>query len=568
LRTLGESFLRAFQVAVVIWRYFLLPALIPSRQKMPGPIRLRTAFEELSGTWVKLGQALALRFDLLPPDYCYELFKLLNNIPPFPYADVRRIIREELGEYPESLFRSFEPIPFAAASIGQVHRGELHSGQRVAIKIQRPHIRRLIAIDLRLMFFFAGIVDRFIFYGSSSSREVVDEFAGWTEEELDYRVEAHHALILAQNARGDRYEKNAKTFDRFTSRRVLTTELIEGIPLIEILYALGRKDIAYLNHLQEQGYDLYRIAQHIDWNMLNQIHVDGYFHADLHPANLFVLPGNVIAYVDFGIVGHMPDEVRESMTMYSWYFFQGNADRAVEQLLRWVTPTAQSDKDWVRQELTRIIEDFLFTLDKRKEASRKEFSSVFFIDVMNTIRLNRMVLSPSVVAYVKTLLSADTLRFELAPGYDMLLHGRQFFGKMMLEQFEQLQNPDQIVRYAFDYGFRAVRSLNRLESGDLGQEVMQSLFQGIMARVGQRVQNLGLLALIVGLGLVLFFAFPALRLVSVPIILAGVLIVLVIGIVNEGTQLRRNSRPVRRARGALRRRWENTTNEDRPVFRS
>src|SRR6478609_8406283 len=142
MRTLFRHPRRVWHVLSVFFTFFIAPALhLPGGDKRPGPVRLRLAFQRLGGAWVKLGQMLALRFDLLPAAYCAELFKLLNEVRPFPYEQVRDIVRAELGEPPETVFRTFDPRPIAAASIGQVHRATLPSGEQVAVKVQRPRVR-------------------------------------------------------------------------------------------------------------------------------------------------------------------------------------------------------------------------------------------------------------------------------------------------------------------------------------------------------------------------------------------------------------------------------------------
>ena len=166
-------------------------------------------------------------------------------------------------------------------------------------------------------------------FGATKSREVIDEFARWTADELDYMVEARQAVLLYQNAQGDKVERIARVHRDYTTSRVLTTELIVGIPLIEIMIAKREGNTAYLEALAARGHDLDRIVRNLDWNMLNQVYVFGYFHADLHPANLFVLPGDAIGYVDFGIVGQLPDRVRDSLTRYSWLLFRGEVESAV-----------------------------------------------------------------------------------------------------------------------------------------------------------------------------------------------------------------------------------------------
>ena len=188
----------------MLWSYFLIPYLFPKRRgDISWAVRTRMALEKLGGTWVKLGQALSLRFDLLPADFCYEFFKLLNAMPPFDYAQVREIVRRDLGDYPEALFVDFEPQPFASASVGQVHRATLPTGERVAVKVQRPGIRQSMRTDIDLMYTLTGILDRTRLFLYTPSREVIDEFSHWAVDELDFTVEARHAAILYQNSQGD-----------------------------------------------------------------------------------------------------------------------------------------------------------------------------------------------------------------------------------------------------------------------------------------------------------------------------------------------------------------------------
>src|SRR3954464_12776635 len=152
MRTLFRHPRRVWRVLAVFFRFFVAPALhLPGSDKRTGPVRLRLAFERLGGAWIKLGQMLALRFDLLPAAYCDELFKLLNQVAPFSYAEARAIIHQELGDDPDRIFQTFERESFAAASIGQVHRATLHSGDAVAVKVQRPGIREILQADIEMM---------------------------------------------------------------------------------------------------------------------------------------------------------------------------------------------------------------------------------------------------------------------------------------------------------------------------------------------------------------------------------------------------------------------------------
>jgi predicted unusual protein kinase regulating ubiquinone biosynthesis (AarF/ABC1/UbiB family) len=186
MRTLLRHPRRLGHVLAVFVRLFIMPALgLPGADRRPGPVRLRVALEQLGGAWVKLGQMLALRYDLLPVAYCDELFGLLNKVAPFSYEEVRGIIRQELGAEPDSVFASFERTSFASASIGQVHRATLGNGDRVAVKVQRPRIREILQADIRLMYGVTWLLDWTGLFGGTGSRDVIDEFAQWTADELD-----------------------------------------------------------------------------------------------------------------------------------------------------------------------------------------------------------------------------------------------------------------------------------------------------------------------------------------------------------------------------------------------
>ena len=228
------------------------------------------------------------------------------------------------------------------------------------MKVQRPGIRDDARADIALMYSMTWILDWTHVFGATRSREVIDEFARWTADELDYLVEARQAVLLYQNAQGDKVERIARVHRDYTTSRVLTTELIVGIPLIDIMIAKREGNSAYLEALAARGHDLDRIVRNLDWNMLNQVYVFGYFHADLHPANLFVLPGDAIGYVDFGIVGQLPDRVRDSLTRYSWLLFRGEVESAVLELMRWLAPGPATDIATTRWQLIRVHQAFLY----------------------------------------------------------------------------------------------------------------------------------------------------------------------------------------------------------------
>jgi ubiquinone biosynthesis protein len=266
--------------------------------------RLREMLDELGPTFVKFGQLLSTRPDIVPPDIVVELQKLQDDVRPIPFADVRRVIEEELGLTIEQAFLEFDEQPTAAASIGQVHHALLPNGERVAVKVQRPNAPRQIESDIALLFQAARLAkERVRALDFIDAEQVVDEFARSIRGELDYRAEARNAEIFRRNFAGQPDVKIPRVYWTYTRRRVLVLELLEGVQLADLnvaaLSQAERRDLAY------------RIAE--TW--MTMIFRHGFFHGDPHPANIFVMEGgSAVGLVDFGQVGKLTDEDMSRLT--------------------------------------------------------------------------------------------------------------------------------------------------------------------------------------------------------------------------------------------------------------
>jgi ubiquinone biosynthesis protein len=266
--------------------------------------RLREMLDELGPTFVKFGQLLSTRPDIVPPDIVVELQKLQDDVRPIPFADVRRVIEEELGLTIEQAFLEFDEQPTAAASIGQVHHALLPNGERVAVKVQRPNAPRQIESDIALLFQAARLAkERIRALDFIDAEQVVDEFARSIRSELDYRAEARNAEIFRRNFSGQPDVKIPRVYWTYTRRRVLVLELLEGVQLADL-------DVAALSQAERR--DLaYRVAE--TW--MTMIFRHGFFHGDPHPANIFVLEGGAaVGLVDFGQVGKLTDEDMSRLT--------------------------------------------------------------------------------------------------------------------------------------------------------------------------------------------------------------------------------------------------------------
>jgi len=258
---------------------------------------LRELLDELGPTFVKFGQLLSMRPDILPPDIITELRGLQDDVRPFSYEEVERVVREDLGLPIEKLFLEFDREPIAAASIGQVHKAVLPNGHKVAVKVQRPGAPEQIEADLGLLYQAARIVkERVRALDFVDVREVVDEFARAIRQELDYRLEARNAETLHRNFAGHPHVHVPRVYWSYTRARVLTLEFLEGFQLADI---------------DESGYTLEqrkRLAEVVSEAWMTMVFRDGFFHGDPHPANILVVRPDVIGLVDFGLAGKLTDD--------------------------------------------------------------------------------------------------------------------------------------------------------------------------------------------------------------------------------------------------------------------
>jgi predicted unusual protein kinase regulating ubiquinone biosynthesis (AarF/ABC1/UbiB family) len=554
---------RAWQVFVVVLRWAVLPALpFVRRGAEPGAERTRLALEQLGGAWIKLGQMLALRFDLLPAAYCEELLKLFNAVPPFPFSEVAEIVKQELGAPPNQLFKSFQQAPFASASIGQVHRAILPTGEAVAVKVQRPRIRERMHADIDLMYSVTILLDWTRFFGATQSKALIDEFARATEDELDYLLEARQSALLYQNARDEPYERIAHVYRGYTTSRVLTMEMIEGIPLIDVLVAVRASDRTYLERLNAEGYDLEKIVRHLDWNMLNQVFVYGCFHGDLHPANLFVLPGNAIGYVDFGMVGRLTDNARESLLRYSWLLFNWDIESAVKELMRWLTPSSATDSAKAQMQLARVHEGFLYAVGNGSSAPGHELEApqaraqnpytAIAVEIMDTVRQNHLTLASEIIVYLRMLVMLGSLRQQLATEYDLPAVARRFFGQLLQKQGESWLDPRLAMGRIYTTTYRVKRAIEFVEFLEQQQPLIANLastyfgFQQRVQSLKQRAIGLFVGVLMIGAGLYFVLADPEhardltpsfMPFEAVHLVLLGLLLLLILALVQSIWQM-------------------------------
>jgi len=387
------------------------------------PARVRRALEELGPTFVKLGQVLATRIDLFDPEWITEFGKLQDSTPAAPWADIRQQLCEDLGAPPEEVFAAFDPEPLAAASIAQVHRARLEDGSEVVVKVRRPGIRPVIEADLRWL---ARLAERA--EGESQElrafrpQEVVRQFAQSLRRELDFAGECRNAEHIAENFSGY-VDKDALTGDitaeaapepsavlpiiviprvywQWTGERVCVQEFIAGIS--------GRK----LADVEQAGLDRKVLARRGARAVLKMIVEDGFFHADPHPGNVFYLPGNRIAFIDFGMVGRLTEERRDQLMRLLLGLVKHEPRRVADVMLDWTGDSAM-DEDSLLLEIQTFVQQY------HGVALKQLRLGAMLSDLVAILRQHQLALPPDLSLLIKAFISLEGMGRELDPDFDM-----------------------------------------------------------------------------------------------------------------------------------------------------
>lgn len=310
---------------------------------------IRDTFLDLGPTFIKVGQLFSTRADLFPSEYVEELSKLQDRVPAFSYAQVEAIVEQDLGKPISQLFLSFDPIPLAAASLGQVHKAQLHSGEEVVVKVQRPGLKKLFTIDLQILKGIARYFQNHPDWGRGRDwMGIYEECCRILWEEIDYISEGSNADTFRRNFQEYEWVKVPRVYWRYASPRVLTLEYLPGIK------------ISHYEAIEAAGLDRKLIAQLGAKAYLQQLLNDGFFHADPHPGNIAVSPeGGALIFYDFGMMGRIKTNVREQLMETLFGISQKNADRVVTSLVELGALSPTDDMGPVRRSVQYMLDNFM-----------------------------------------------------------------------------------------------------------------------------------------------------------------------------------------------------------------
>lgn len=396
---------------------YLSPSFWLRRRKAPRGERIRKALEELGPIFVKFGQVVSTRRDLLPHDIAEELAKLQDQVPPFPGEDAKRIIEHELGQSIDQLYSDFDLTPLASASVAQVHTATLKTGEHVVVKVLREGIEKTIRRDIGLLHTIAGLAQRFSTDGKRlRPLEVVSEVEKTLIDELDLMREAANASLLRRNFSQSDALYVPQIYWDLTRRNVMTMERIHGIPIRDI------------DAMRDAGVDFKRLSERGVEIFFTQVFRDNFFHADMHPGNIFVDANGQYKAVDFGIMGTLMPEDQRYLAENFLAFFNRDYRRVAELHVEsgWVPTGTRIDEF---ESAIRSVSEPIF------QRPLKEISfGHFLMNLFATARRFDMEIQPQLVLLQKTLLNIEGLGRQLYPDLDLWDTAKPFLERWMHEQ--------------------------------------------------------------------------------------------------------------------------------------
>jgi ubiquinone biosynthesis protein len=450
-------------------------------------VHLRQALEELGPTFIKFGQIASTRPEILPPAFLDELSNLHDNVPPAPWEEVQALIEEELGAPLQQLFLAFDPEPIAAASLAQVYAALLPDRTQVVVKVQRPNIEETIETDLSIMRGLARLADeRLAWTRLYDPPGLAEEFSTALRSELDYRREARNAERFLENFAGEEHLYVPRVYWEYTTDRVLVQERIEGVKINDI------------PGLEAAGLDRDRIALHAARLFIQEVLVDGFFHADPHPGNMLVMPGEVIGLMDFGTVGYLDGADRANLVRLYIAVIQFDVEAITDQLIRMDIASPSVDQAGLQRDLRRLLRKYYGLPLKEINAND------LLAEIQPIIYKYRLRIPSDYWLLIKTLVVMEGVGKKLAPDFDVFAvsapYVRRFLSRLWLPTSwgpSFLRSAQSWADLFVEGPKQSLRLLSRAERGELEFQVRIPALERSSNQLNQ-MANRVILAILVG----------------------------------------------------------------------
>jgi len=435
-------------------------ARVELKKKFSIEKKLRLTLERLGPTFIKFGQVLSVRPDLIPKNYIKELEKLQDSVPPFSYNIAEKHIQKELGKNIDDIFSTFEKKPIASASISQVHKAFLKNGKKVAVKIQRPDVIKIMETDVEIMFYVARLLEKYMpNLKKFNLVKIIEEFSKWTMKELDFKKEAINAKRFLRNFSQDKTVKIPVIYDEYTTSKLLVEEFIEGVELHNIEQVKNKKinPKPYL----EKGFNA----------ILTQVFIHGFFHADPHPGNIIITNDKKIAFVDFGIVGHFDENLKSKSIDLFYGIIENDAEKIASTLIELSDSEIENESE-LKFEISDVLEPL------QSSDINKVKVSIVLEEIMEIALNHRLKIPTSFVLFGKTVITMEGIALRYDPSFSIIDSSKPFMEKLIRQRYNPVYIFNNLVRnmmkfkkFTEEFPEQTSNALKRIEQGRIKVDI-------------------------------------------------------------------------------------------------
>lgn len=478
------------------------------------PLRVRKVLEELGPAYIKLGQMLSTRPDLIGIEIAEELQQLRDNTPITPFDEMKEVIEGELNQPIENIYSTIDKIPVGSASIGQVYKAKLKStGEEVAIKVQKPNSREIIESDVKIMKFLAERIGKFVLTSETFNLSaIVNEFERSIFKEINYLEEVMNMQNIGNNFKNISYIKIPKAYTEYCSEKIITMELIEGVSVNDLIEG-------NYPHINKK-----RIANYGIKSYFKQILIDGYFHADPHPGNLIVTKDNKLCYIDMGMMGILSEDFKENLAEFLLLLISGNTDNIIKQLIYMDIISPSQNTPELRADINDLLNLYYGAELKNMNGAIK--------DLLNAMIKNHIILPNEFIMIGRGIVLVEDTGKKLDPNFNAASELKKLSRKIVINKYK----PGRLAKVSLNYLLQLEHlakdlpdtinsTLSKLEEGNIEVKLKHEKIDHI---INQLSISLILSSLIIGSSLALItdvgptlFGFPILGLIG--FVFSGVL---------------------------------------------
>ena len=430
--------LRSIRILLLtpVFLVVFVPAALLRRPRAPSV--LRWYMQTCGGVFTKLGQFLAMRYDLLPETYCQELSKLLDRLPPIPVGKIVPVIERDIGMPVTQAFASLDPVAIGSASLAQVHRATLPGGEQVVVKVMRPDTQRMFRTDFVYMRGYAWILGHMPFIDRGIA-DIIREVIALTSRELDFRREAQNMVEMRQLMLDDDIDHDAPLlYSRLSGAHTITMEYVEGVSISQMLRAMDANDADRMAVWAEQNITPRRAAHLILRSVLEQTMHHRQFQADPHASNMIMRPGGTLAWLDFGVMGWLDERLWHQQLSLRVAIADQKLQRAAEILVSMFAPVSRSQMERFEHDVKEDLRDWVRATRSPMATISEKSTGLLFLNVMRASQRAGMRIPSGLTSLIRTIMVADVITLRLDPDLDWLPSMQAFIREEQRRQAESL----------------------------------------------------------------------------------------------------------------------------------